>query len=143
MATIYTSKGFAIICDDDDFEWLNQYKWTVGRSGYATATSGMYTGRSMHRVIMRLAFGMEVDHLNHLRHDNRRSNLRICTHKENMENYIGPRTTRRDEVTGKYWLLRGRDLIGIYGTDAECRTAYREAIHGRTPSVTNIAIPID
>lgn len=45
----------------------------------------------MHRVIMNPPVGMEVDHINRNKLDNRRSNLRICTHAENLANRIKPR----------------------------------------------------
>lgn len=40
----------------------------------------------LHRQLMRAPQGTCVDHLNGDRLDNRRSNLRVCSHGENMQN---------------------------------------------------------
>ena len=45
----------------------------------------------MHRVVMLMCYGfygegLEVDHINHVRNDNRLVNLRFVTHGENMRN---------------------------------------------------------
>lgn len=56
----------------------------------------------MHRLIMGFPVNMEVDHINGDTLDNRRCNLRICTHAENMAN----RKIHRDNTSGYrgvYW----------------------------------------
>ena len=40
----------------------------------------------MHKLIMNPESGYTVDHKNHLRYDNRKSNLRICTQAQNNMN---------------------------------------------------------
>jgi len=40
----------------------------------------------MHRVILKTPQGMETDHINQNKLDNRRSNLRACTKSQNMMN---------------------------------------------------------
>lgn len=74
------------IVDDEDYEWLNQYRWKA-RAGkntyYATrkslATDEMGTGHTvfMHREILGLSLndGKITDHKNRCGLDNRRSNL--------------------------------------------------------------------
>lgn len=144
MATICTSKGHSILCDDADYEWLNQYKWSIHK-GYAVAAGPRVNGKQprliMHRMIMNAPKGMLVDHINHTRADNRRSNLRIVTAKENQNNLTPQRKMKYDEVTGKWWLIRGYDLIGIYDTKEQQREAFWQAEHGKTPVSTNTAIP--
>lgn len=41
---------------------------------------------SLHRFIMNDPKGMDIDHIDGNRHDNRRCNLRVCTHSENCRN---------------------------------------------------------
>ena len=46
---------------------------------------------SVHRIVMLMCYGfygegLEVDHINHVRNDNRLVNLRFVTHGENMRN---------------------------------------------------------
>lgn len=78
-----------VLISDQDFKRANQYKWWVATTGYAVRV--VYEGRNkprktiyMHRFITGCSKGLVVDHINHNRLDNRRSNLRICKHAENL-----------------------------------------------------------
>lgn len=74
--------------DAADYEWLSQYRW------FAKGTGGKYyAGRAergemimMHREIMKPPPGMVVDHIDGDSLNNRRSNLRICTPRQNNHN---------------------------------------------------------
>lgn len=91
---IQLSKGKYAIVDDEDFEYLNQWKWYVNSSGYAVRSenfkteSGKISARTirMHRVVMRAPQTHEVDHRFGNRLDNRKANLRVCTRSENNMN---------------------------------------------------------
>lgn len=79
--------------DDEDYERLAQYKWNVlvaPHTVYATRYLGKQAGGPrnvlMHREITGAPANLEVDHQNHCGIDNRKSNLRVCTHRENLQN---------------------------------------------------------
>ncbi|MCK4614354.1 MAG: endonuclease [Thermoplasmata archaeon] len=78
--------------DDEDFEWLNQWRWYAHRNGktfYAERTVCSDSKRicvKMHRVILNAPPDFECDHRNRRGFDNRRKNLRLCNHAENMRN---------------------------------------------------------
>jgi hypothetical protein len=145
MATIYTAKGNPILVDDEDYDWLNQYKWHLA-AGYAKTLLKWPGGKKavlMHRFIMDPPDHLYVDHINNNRADNRRQNLRLATHKENQQNQLRNRKKVYDAVTGKYWILRGHDLLAIYNTYSEAEAAFWSMRYGGIPAPTNITIPID
>ena len=87
-----TQDKYALV-DDEDFERINQYKWYANNEHgiwYAIRsirkTNGKQTIQRMHRIIMDAPNGFETDHVNHDGLDNRKRNLRICTHAENQHN---------------------------------------------------------
>ncbi len=102
-------RAYALI-DAADFAAVNQWTWrlnTAGR-GYASR-SGKVNGRSktflMHRFIMGTEGEpreIEVDHINGDGLDNRRRNLRIVTHAQNMQNRRLERTSTSG-VRGVSW----------------------------------------
>ena len=80
--------------DEDVFCLVQQYKWRLlggpnARWHYAAATTNNNGKRSvvlMHRLIAGAGAGSVVDHADGDGLNNRRSNIRVCTHAENMRN---------------------------------------------------------
>lgn len=82
--------GEALV-DDTDYGWLSQWTWRRNSCGYAVrgkVINGRYTLIFMHRAIMGMppSEGLEVDHKNRNRLDNRRGNLRWVTDQESVCN---------------------------------------------------------
>ena len=93
MKEIQLTQGKVALVDDDDFEYLNQFKWHVlisRNTFYAIRhlriKKKFVKSILMHRFIMNTDKGLVVDHLNGNTLDNRKSNLRNCTHGENIRN---------------------------------------------------------
>lgn len=84
-----TQGKFALV-DDDDYEWLMQWKWHYSNTGYAVRNSPYVNGKrktiSMHREIMKTPDYMDTDHRDLKRLNNQRYNLRVCTRSQNCQN---------------------------------------------------------
>jgi len=100
MKQIPLTKGTFAIVDDEDFDFLNQYKWKLSTKGYAERTVYLgspetnkpkYGAEKMHRVILKVPKGVFTDHINGNRLDNRKENLRKCNNQENCRNTIKKR----------------------------------------------------
>lgn len=85
-----------VLIDTEDLEKVKEstkntfYGHRKGNGLYPTALIGKVDGVKkyvrIHRVIMDCPEGLVVDHISGNTLDNRKSNLRICTHKENRKN---------------------------------------------------------
>ena len=86
----YTAKGEKFYIDDEDFELIKPYKWFIDSNGYVVSHLEDDSYIYMHRLIMGLSSGdeLEVDHVlgGETTKDNRRYNLRIVVHSENQMN---------------------------------------------------------
>ena len=93
MKKIQLTQGKHALVDDEDFEFLSQWKWHLSH-GYAQRSinvSRFGNGKKtktirMHRTIMQLSERTSIDHINGDGLDNRKSNLRACTGKQNQQN---------------------------------------------------------
>jgi hypothetical protein len=88
VKTIQLTQGQVALVDDDDFEWLSQWRWCVLKSRHGFYAKRSSKGIMMHREIVGqygLA-GPSVDHINHDGLDNQKVNLRACTQSENQAN---------------------------------------------------------
>ena len=146
---IKLTRGYVTVVDDADFEWLSGWKWHVFiRFGlvyacrqYCHPTLKNKRGHkkqisiSMARLIMGEPKGMNVDHINGNSLDNRRANLRICTHQQNLWNshrrlglykgvYEGPgsKKWRANIVVNK----KSKHL-GMYNSPQDAARAYDKA----------------
>ncbi len=90
MAEIKLTKGQMALVDNDDFNWLNQWKWHC-LNGYA-ARREYFEGKKkseyifMHRLINNTPVGYDTDHIDRNKLNNHRKNLRTVTHQQNTFN---------------------------------------------------------
>lgn len=147
------TKGSVAIVDDEDFAALSRFKWFCDNDGYAkrnaVAPSGKKVGLIMHRVILRAQPGILVDHINQDKRDNRRANLRTCSHTENVRNVparIGTSHFKGVNWYTKYgkWVSRiqvdkKRILLGYFSDEINAALAYDTAAlkHFREFAVLN------
>jgi hypothetical protein len=82
---------FALV-DDEDYERINSHNWHASKlNGILYATRcfrrrGRRWSIPMHRAIMNLPKGFEVDHRSGNGINNQKYNLRTCTHQQNLMN---------------------------------------------------------
>jgi hypothetical protein len=99
--------GEALVDADDFHKKVKHYTWYLSTKGYAfTAVKieGKWKYIQLHRFILNPPKNMQVDHINRNRLDCRRSNLRLCTPKENARNIskAGKRSYGKKQTTSKY-----------------------------------------
>lgn len=82
-----TAKGQRIIVDRDIWRKYKDYKWHITGGGYSMGCLGGNGHYYLHRLIMETPKGMYTDHINGNKLDNRRSNLRIVTHSQNLHGF--------------------------------------------------------
>jgi hypothetical protein len=98
MKYIQLTKNARAIVDDDDYLEVAQHKWMLSSRGYAVRSDyigkidGKYTDKTvcMHRQILGAPDGLDVDHKNGDKLDNRRENIRVCTRSFNLANIHTP-----------------------------------------------------
>jgi hypothetical protein len=92
---IKVGRNHYAIVDEDIYEYLNKFKWHY-KEGYATATV------RMHRLIIPVNNGEIIDHINHDRLDNRKTNLRACKRINNGWNR-SINKNNKSGYKGVYW----------------------------------------
>ena len=97
-----TDKGDRFVVDKDVLPLVKQYYWTKYKKGYFMTQKGP-EGKPIpiHRLIMAAQPGEQIDHINHDKADNRKSNLRIVSGSENCWNK-GLRRSNTIGATGVY-----------------------------------------
>jgi hypothetical protein len=131
MKEIILSKGMVALVDDEDFDELNKFKWFAEKSDNTYyAGRNDYTRKNkhvkMHREITSAPLGKVVDHINHNGLDNRKENLRICSHAENCRNtnskgYYFNKQKRRWHALLR---LNGKHIhLGFFKTELEASLA--------------------
>jgi len=114
---------FALV-DDEDFGAVSKYHWnivnpSISRTMYAQryiVINGSKGSVIMHREIMQVDHGSEIDHRNGNGLDNQKHNLRICTHQQNLQNRQRNRNNKSG-YKGVRWskrINRWRVRIGTY-----------------------------
>ena len=142
MREIPLTRGLVALVDDADYEMLSRFRWFSQPKEYTAyalrneTANGRQTTKRMHRMIMLPGPEQHVDHINGDGLDNRRSNLRLCTHGQNMRNGR-PRSGARSQFKGVDWDKQHRKWrarvtrdsgqrlhVGFFDTESEAANAY-------------------
>jgi len=124
MKRIPLSQGLFALVDNKDYDDLMQFKWFAKKEHgifYAARTlsvKGKKKTLRMHSFLLKLEKGQEGDHRNHEGLDNRRMNLRVCTHSQNSKNRKKTVGTS-SRFKGVYWVKRLRKWSCRIGTDGK------------------------
>lgn len=97
----YTSKNEPFYFDLEDHDLIKNFTWSYNDQGYVFSIPFGKQIR-MHNVIMGSNDLDDIDHINGIRHDNRKQNLRPCKHFQNIINsktYSNNTSGRK----GVYW----------------------------------------
>lgn len=146
---IALTQGKVAIVDDEDFEYLNQWKWYAQRDptingSYAARQEymGSINGKQkkklilMHRLIMNCPPRMYIDHINHDRLDNRKENLRIVSNRQNQQNSRRTGVSKYRGVSWSKWRnkwvaaiqIDGKQKhLGSFDDEKEAAKAYEKA----------------
>lgn len=146
MKAIPLTRGLEAIVDDDDFERFSSMRWYASKAPtgkyYATRAEknelGKYSSTLMHRRINNTPPGLLTDHINGDTLDNRKSNLRDATYRQNAQN-SAPNKTGASLLKGATWHARegnwGAKIViegqarylGRYKTAREAAEVYEAA----------------
>lgn len=74
-------KGKYALIDDSDWPIVKQYRWQLHPDGYVYGSRGR-----LHCYILHTPPALEIDHVDRDKLNNRKFNLRVCFHAENIRN---------------------------------------------------------
>jgi len=139
MKEIQLTRGYVALVDDEDYELVSQYNWSVSiknHTCYARSRLGKADNPDtlLHRFLLNAPAGVEVDHKDGNGLNCQRSNIRLATSKQNNcnkwvqgEGYRGVTLRPNGRYQARIRDDERRIVIGTFDTDLEAARAYDEA----------------
>lgn len=136
IVEVYTVKNEKILIDKEDYGKIKDYYWSLNSQGYAISViNGKH--KRLHLMIIDKPKGTVIDHINGDKLDNRKSNLRICTQKQNSRNtklaknntsgVTGVYKTKYNTYSASIMVNRKQICLGTYKNIKDAIKARREA----------------
>ena len=126
-------KHLEVIFDDEDYYRFQPYSLYRQSKGYASIYEHGKL-KLIHRLITNAQSGLDVDHINGNKLDNRRFNLRVVTRGANVQNqkHWAKSGYKGVNQNGKYWQAsiyfnKERKFLGNFKIREDAAIAYNEA----------------
>lgn len=138
------TRGKVALVDDEDYERLSQFHW------YAQKIHNVYYGGRhthlpqprgviyIHREIMVPPPGFMIDHIDGNGLNNQKSNLRIVTNRENLQNYhvkkaskfpgVMKTNRKKNPWQSKIQVNKKIQHLGVFPTEEAAYEAYKNAV---------------
>lgn len=133
-------KTYKILLDDADaklFDSRNWYMAVVKNKYFYVSAGSRKNATTLQRELMKPKLGFVVDHINGNTLDYRRSNLRVCTYSQNMQN-AGKIPSNHSKFKGVTFVSSNRKnhwrahiclpektlCLGYFGSDVEAARKY-------------------
>jgi hypothetical protein len=147
-----TQNKYAIV-DDEDFEFLSQYRWHYTHYGYAARRDYSKGGNGviiyMHKLLLK---GKSIDHINNQKLDNRKINLRIanksangCNRGKQNNNTSGYKGVYFNKTAQKWQAFitykKESHYLGLFSQPVEAALIYNKKaleLHGKFANLNNI-----
>lgn len=144
MKEIQLSQGKVALVDDEDFDRIKDFHWYARKTGntfyaaYKVKSKGKSTTFYMHRIILNAPSDIPVDHADGNGLNNQKSNIRLCSHSENMRN-TKMFKNNTSGFKGVSWHKRSNKWravikvnakhkhLGLFQTDIAAANAYNDA----------------
>lgn len=104
------------LADKSDLELIKKYKWHLSH-GYATTMRSKIGTKTLHQILF--PENKETDHINRNPLDNRRCNLRRCSHQENKMN-VKIYKNNSSGVPGVWWDSKNNKWISSIQARGKC-----------------------
>lgn len=132
--------GEVFCFDAEDFDKISDRTWyRCNKSANSQTYVGDRTGFCIHRIIIDAPDGYEIDHINLNTLDNRKRNLRVCTHQQNQCNQPLQRNNKSGVTGVSYYAPRGKYRARIKLFQKELHLGYfdtfLEAVQARNVGV--------
>lgn len=127
--------GTVFVFDADLFDLIKNIKWYVGSKGERRPYIMDKNGRTLHQVLFSIRKGYELDHINLDTLDNRRCNVRFCTHQQNQINQPLQRNNTSGVSGVRYYKARSKFVARIKISQKDIHLGYyvtfEEAVQAR------------
>jgi hypothetical protein len=137
--------------DDEDFDRVNRISWYANWNKRAKSfyVRGREKGTKkiwlLHRYIINAKAGEEIDHIDHNTLNNKKSNLRIVTHSQNIMNSLKKSSAssvyKGVRVYIRYVVFFRKKYIGLYDSEKEAAMAYDKAAYKFDPIHCSLNFP--
>lgn len=155
MREIQLTQNRAALVDDEDFEWLNNWKWYAHKDGntfYAARAGGRVNGSmttiTMHSVIVgKPPKGLVSDHRDGNGLHNFKKNLRFVTTRQNAQNRKNRVKPKTSQYVGVFWrkdckkwaakirMDSKNKHLGLFASEFQAFKAYRQAVESLGESI--------
>ena len=155
MKRVMLTHGYSATVDDADYDAVRRHRWYALRTHQLVYAARRVGSRIvlMHRAVLRAPCRRRVDHVDGDGLNNRRRNLRLCSHAQNIRNSRKQRRRTSSRYKGVWWaawarrwraaiMVDGRaEHLGYFHKESAAARAYDAAARARFKQFAAVNFP--